>query len=74
MDTRLEKIISDAKLLSARDKALVAHCLILTLDEDSDANVDDAWACLAEKRCLELDSGEIKAVEWQAIKAKIKAL
>jgi len=61
-------------LLSAKDKALVAHCLISSLDEGSDANVDDAWACLAEKRCLELDSGEIKAVEWHAIKARIKDL
>ncbi|MBW2185597.1 MAG: addiction module protein [Deltaproteobacteria bacterium] len=74
MGTRLERIISDAKLLSAKDKALVAHCLISTLDEGSDFNVDDAWACLAEKRCSELDSGEIQAVEWHAIKAKIKAM
>jgi hypothetical protein len=74
MDTKLEKIISDVQLLSAKDKALVAHCLISSLDEGSDNNVDDAWACLAEKRYLELDSGQVEGVEWQAIKAKIKAL
>lgn len=72
MNVKLEKVIEEAKALSAPDRALLAHCLISSLDKTQDDNVDTAWASLAEQRLKELDSGETQAVTWDDIKSKLK--
>ena len=72
MNTKLEKVIEEAKELSANDRALLAHCLISSLDNAKDANVDAAWSSLAEQRLQELSSGETQGVSWDEIKSKLK--
>jgi putative addiction module component (TIGR02574 family) len=54
--------------LSAAEKALMAHCLISSLESQQDEGVDEAWAYLAEKRYLELESGTVKGLSWEEIK------
>ncbi len=58
--------------LSADEKALMAHCLISSLESKQDENVDEAWAKLAEKRYLEIESGAVKGVAWEEIKNIVK--
>ncbi len=71
MATKIKQIIDDIKKLSADEKALVAHCLISSLETKQDENVDEAWAELAEKRYAELVSGDAKPVSWEKIKKEI---
>lgn len=52
MDVR--QIIEGAKYLNAKEKAMVAHCLISSLETRQDEGVDQAWAELAQKRFAEL--------------------
>ena len=57
---------------SADERALVAHCLISSLEKQQDENVDEAWAELAEKRYAELVSGEVKPLSWEEVKKEVK--
>jgi len=70
MDVR--QIIEGAKYLNAKEKAMVAHCLISSLETRQDEGVDQAWAELAQKRFAELASGEVESVSWEDIKKKVK--
>ena len=58
--------------LSSNEKALMAHCLISSLESKQDEDVDKAWAKLSEKRYLELESGAVRGVSWEEIKNVVK--
>ncbi len=66
------QVIENAKRLSFEERALVAHCLISSLDRQQDENVDNVWADLADKRYQELVSGSVKSVTWDEIKKQLK--
>ena len=70
MDVR--QIIEGAKYLNAKEKAMVAHCMISSLETRQDEGVDQDWAELANKRFGELVSGEVESVSWEDIKKKVK--
>jgi hypothetical protein len=72
MNLAFNQIIENIKGLSAEEKALVAHCLIASLEAKQDAGVDEAWAKLAEKRFAELESGVVKGVSWGEIRQRVK--
>ena len=73
MTTYMRQTIEGAKHLTAHERALVAHCLITSLETTQDEDADFAWAELAEKRYMELVSGAVKSVSWEEIKKKVKA-
>jgi putative addiction module component (TIGR02574 family) len=73
MTANIKQVIENIKKLSADEKALIAHCLISSLETRQDENVEEAWADLAEKRYAELVSGRVKPVSWEEIKNEIKS-
>jgi len=72
MSAAFKQVIENIKDLSPDERALVAHCLISSLESRQDEGVDEAWAKLSEKRLMELKSGEVKGVSWGDIKNKVK--
>ena len=72
MTATLEQVFKDVSYLSIKEKALVAHCLIASLETEQEESVDSAWLDLAEKRFFELVSGQVKAVSWDEIKRGLK--
>jgi putative addiction module component (TIGR02574 family) len=68
----IKQVIDKTKKLSLNERALVAHCLISSLETKQDEGVDQAWAELAEKRYEELASGKVKPVSWEDIKKDVK--
>lgn len=72
MATKLKQVIEEIKKLSADERALVAHCLISSLETQQEEGVEEAWADLAEKRYAELVSGEVKPVSWEEVKKEVK--
>ncbi len=68
----INQVIVSASRLSPNERALVAHCLIYSLETKQDIGVDQAWAELAEKRYEELTSGKVQSVSWDDIKKEIK--
>ena len=68
----IRQAIQNTKNLNSSEKALLAHCLISSLETGQDEGVDDAWAELAEKRYSELLSGEVASVSWDSIKKDVR--
>jgi len=71
MSAVLKQVISNIDELTSDEKALVAHCLIASLETKSDENVDDAWADLAEKRFSDLQTGIVQGVSWDEIRDEV---
>ncbi|MCP4275981.1 MAG: addiction module protein [Gammaproteobacteria bacterium] len=69
----IKQVIEKTKHLSPKERALVAHCLISSLETRQDEGVDQAWADLAEKRYEELISGQVEPVSWEDIKKDVKS-
>ncbi len=72
MSAAFKQVIENIKDLSPDERALVAHCLISSLESRQDEGVDEAWAELSEKRAMELKFGEVKGVSWRDIKNVVK--
>jgi len=72
MSAKFNKVIEGVKHLNAHERALVAHCLISSLETKQDDGVDMAWAELSEKRYDELLTGKVKSVSWEKIKKEVK--
>jgi len=72
MATKLKQVIENMKKLSADERALVAHCLISSLETHQEEGVEEAWADLAEKRYAELVSGDVEPVSWEEVKKEVK--
>jgi len=71
MSVVFKQVIQNIGELSSDEKALVAHCLISSLETKHDDSVDEAWGELANKRYLELKSGAVDAVSWSDIKKEV---
>lgn len=71
MSAILKQVIENIGGLSASERALVAHCLISSLESKQDDGVDDAWVDLAESRLLQLESGEVQGITWEEIKQQV---
>ncbi|MBF9018819.1 MULTISPECIES: addiction module protein [unclassified Oceanispirochaeta] len=71
MAVKVKQVIEDVKQLSAQDRALVAHCLITSLEAPQEETVDHAWAELADRRYSELISGDVKPVKWAEIRKQV---
>ncbi|RLA19661.1 MAG: addiction module antitoxin RelB [Gammaproteobacteria bacterium] len=71
MSAVLKQVIENIEELTSSEKALVAHCLISSLEMKHDESVDNAWAELAEKRFSELDTGVVKSVSWCEIRNEV---
>jgi len=50
MAVSVQQVIEDVKYLSAQDRALVAHCLITSLDALQEDAVEQTWADLADRK------------------------
>jgi putative addiction module component (TIGR02574 family) len=68
----ITQVLENAKQLNVNERALVAHCLISSLETKQDEGVEQAWAELAERRFQELVSGKVEAVSWGDIKKEVK--
>ena len=72
MSAKFKQIIENIGDLTSDERALIAHCLISSLEIKHDDSVEEAWWELAKKRLLELESGAVKGVSWSDIKNNIK--
>ena len=72
MSAVFKRVVENIEKLSSDEKALVAHCLISSLEVKQDDSVDQAWGELARQRFAELESGDVKGVSWNEIKSTIQ--
>lgn len=72
MDVRFEDIVADAMKLPVRDRVRLAQQLISSLDEQTDADVEELWFAEAERRLEELRSGKVQGVPADEAFAKAR--
>lgn len=60
MGIQLERLESEAMLLTSGERAAFAQMLLASLDEDAD--LDGAWAAEVERRIADVESGTVEVV------------
>jgi putative addiction module component (TIGR02574 family) len=73
MGVTVSQVIEDVKLLSAKERAFIARCLLSSLDTVNEESVDDEWAELAKKRYQELKGDLTKSTSWDQIKKEVRS-
>ena len=73
MAAELTQVFNDALKLSDNERATLVGLLIESLEaiEEPDPDVDAAWAAEAERRWQEIESGAVKTIPWEEVKAKL---
>lgn len=62
MAHKVKDIIDDALTLPSNTRAYVAEVLLESLDFEEDFAIDETWREEIEKRCRELDAGEVELI------------
>lgn len=69
------KTLQEAALgLPPEERAALAEKLLSSLDEPSDAELEQAWLSVAARRARELDRGDVQAVSEQDVRRKARSL
>lgn len=73
MAAELNQVFHDALELSDSERATLVGLLIESLEvaEPPDVDVEAAWAAEAERRWQEIESGRVKTIPWEEVKAKL---
>jgi len=73
MPTELIQLIDEALALPDSDRATLASLLLKSLEseEELDSDVESAWAQEAERRWNQIESGAVKTIPWEDVKARL---
>jgi putative addiction module component (TIGR02574 family) len=71
MTVEAKDLLDGALRLPASDRAELAGLLIDSLDEDADADVQEAWSEEIARRLAELDSGVVKTIPWAEVRRRM---
>jgi putative addiction module component (TIGR02574 family) len=63
MNTQFDRVAADAMKLPLRDRVRLAQQLVSTIDDESDAKVEDLWFDEAERRLEELRAGKVEGID-----------
>lgn len=69
-----ETIEDTALSLPLQQRAELAHKLLLSLEEQSEAEIADAWRVEAMRRAEEIDGGQAGVVSTEEVGAAARAL
>jgi putative addiction module component (TIGR02574 family) len=67
------EIYREASELPETERAELAGRLLESLHGEPDEDVEAAWAEEIERRVRQLDSGEVKTIPWEEVRAKLYA-
>ena len=73
MPRNVAELFAEARELSETDRTELAGRLLETVDGEPDADVQAAWAEEIERRIRQLDSGEVKTIPWEEVRARLYA-
>jgi putative addiction module component (TIGR02574 family) len=73
MGRKLHELFREAAELSERERAELAGRLLESLEGEPDEDVEAAWAEEVERRIRQIDSGEVKTIPWEQMRAELYA-
>ncbi|MGH7323116.1 MAG: addiction module protein [Candidatus Rokuibacteriota bacterium] len=65
------ELFEEAMRLAPDERAALIRLLIDALDAESEEGAELAWRVEIERRIAELDSGEVEAVPWEELRARL---
>lgn len=71
MTAKAVRLLEEALQLPPTSRADLASTLIRSLDDESDADAETAWAAEIDRRVAELDSGKVKTIPWSKVEEKL---
>ena len=69
----VDELMREALMLSARDRASMAHELLSSLESLSEAEVEQLWAEEALRRSAEIDAGLVETIPADQVIAEARA-
>lgn len=72
MPNTLKKVLDDALSLPEESRAYVAEILLESLDIGNDFPVSDTWKEEIERRCREIEEGEVELVAGDEAIARLR--
>lgn len=74
--TTATEILAAARVLTADERALIAHELLLSLgpetDDEDDVNADDALAAEIRRRSQEIRDGVVELRDWSDVLSDLR--
>jgi putative addiction module component (TIGR02574 family) len=74
MTKEVVELFKRASDLPDSDRATLAGLLIESLESERETDVEPQWLSEIERRLQELDSGVVKTVPWEQVRAKLLRL
>lgn len=62
MNTQFDQVAADAMKLPLRERVRLAQQLVSTLDDESEAEIEELWFNEAKRRLDELHSGKVEGI------------
>ena len=63
MNTQFDQVAEDAMKLPLRERVRLAQQLVSTLDDESEADVEELWFSEARRRLDELHNGKVQGID-----------
>lgn len=67
----LKRLFREAFDLPENERATLAGLLIESLEPPPDPEVEQAWAEEAQRRWAEIESGSVRTIPWEEVRAKL---
>jgi putative addiction module component (TIGR02574 family) len=71
MTKSARELFEEAMRLDPKERATLMRLLVDSLDAESEEGAEEVWRAEIERRIAELDSGEIQAVSWEELRARL---
>ena len=67
----LKEVFREAFDLPDNERATLAGLLIESLEPPPEPDVEELWAEEAERRWREIESGSVKTIPWEEVRARL---
>ena len=65
------ELYEEAMRLDPKERATLMRLLVDSLDAESEEGAEAVWQIEIERRIAELDSGQVQAVPWEELRARL---
>ena len=72
MKVNAKKILEEAMQLELRSRAMIAETLLESLDFEEDFEVSQAWRDEIQRRCEQIDRGEVELIDSATVMADLR--
>lgn len=72
MKVNAKKVLEEAMQLEPGSRAMIAETLLESLDFEEDFEVSQAWREEIQRRCEQIDRGEVELIDSDTVMAELR--